>query len=105
MVGLTVRQQEVLAFIVEFRDARGFPPTVREIAADFDFAYRGASDHLRALRRKGYIEIDPNVPRGLRVIRGAFVGAAERSFRDVIAALEAPMLAKGFRRVDGVARG
>ena len=53
--GLTRRQQEVLAYIREFTDAHGVPPTVREIGARFGVTPRAAFDHLRALERKGYL--------------------------------------------------
>jgi len=52
---LTGRQQEVLAFIRQFTQRHGVPPTVREIGERFRVTPRAAFDHLRALERKGYL--------------------------------------------------
>ena len=69
MVTLTARQQEILAFIQEFMDTEGFPPTRAEIAAALGFrSVNAAEDHLKALVRKGAIEILPGVSRGIRVL-------------------------------------
>lgn len=54
---LTPRQLEILRWINVFRQARGYPPTVREIADAFGFASQtGAVCHLKALQTKGWIE-------------------------------------------------
>jgi repressor LexA len=53
---LTRRQREILDFIVRWVEERGFPPTLREIAARFRFASVNAvRDHLKALEQKGYL--------------------------------------------------
>lgn len=53
---LTPRQGEVLAFLKDFLKKRGYPPTVREIAAHFGFhGHQAAKKHLDALERKGMI--------------------------------------------------
>ncbi len=52
---LTGRQQEILAFIRQFTQRQGVPPTVREIGERFRVTPRAAFDHLRALERKGYL--------------------------------------------------
>ena len=69
MEGLTPRQREILAFVQKFSGERGFPPTMREIAAHFGIrSLNGVSDHLGALERKGYVERQPGSPRGLRLL-------------------------------------
>lgn len=75
MKSLTVRQQEVLAFVEEFWRQQGYPPTVREVAARFGIQPRAAADHLEALRRKGYLHREPGRSRGL-TLRGRLEGEA-----------------------------
>ncbi|MCL6621659.1 MAG: transcriptional repressor LexA [Syntrophobacterales bacterium] len=65
MKPLTERQRQVLAFVEEFRRTRGYPPTVREVAAHFGIQPRAAADHLEALKRKGYLHREPGRSRGL----------------------------------------
>ncbi len=65
MKPLTERQQAVLAFVEEFIARRGYPPTVREVAAHFGFQPRAAADHLAALKRKGQLHREPGRSRGL----------------------------------------
>lgn len=56
MRGVTDKQQRVLDFIAEFIAKQGMPPTVYEIADDFEVSTATAFNHLRALQRKGLIE-------------------------------------------------
>ena len=66
---LTVRQLDVLNFIIACVESRGYPPTVREICAHFGWhGTCAAVAHLRALVRKGRIAIDREMSRGIRVL-------------------------------------
>lgn len=66
---LTPRQRQILAFIIERSRASGAPPTRVEIAAAFGFrSANAAEEHLRALTRKGAIEMSPGRSRGIRVL-------------------------------------
>ncbi len=65
MKPLTERQRQVLAFVEEFCRVKGYPPTVREVAAHFAIQPRAAADHLAALKRKGYLHREPGRSRGL----------------------------------------
>ena len=66
---LTPRQRQTLDFIVERTRASGAPPTRVEIAAGFGFrSANAAEEHLRALVRKGAIEMAPGRSRGIRVV-------------------------------------
>ena len=66
---LTARQAEVLQLIADFLQTTGFPPTRAEIAAQLGFrSANAAEDHLRALERKGYIEMLPGASRGIRLL-------------------------------------
>ena len=68
MEELTPRQSEILELIREHLDATGFPPTRAEIARTLGFrSPNAAEEHLRALERKGAIEIETGASRGLRL--------------------------------------
>ena len=71
MEKLTKRQSEILELIREFLQVTGFPPTRSEIASQFGFrSANAAEEHLRALARKGYINIKPGTSRGIRLTDG-----------------------------------
>lgn len=66
---LTPRQAEILELLRTHLNETGFPPTRAEIAAHFGFSSpNAAEEHLRALERKGAIEILPGASRGLRIL-------------------------------------
>lgn len=65
---LTPRQSEILAFLRRRISEDGMPPTRAEIAAAFGFRVAAsAEEHLRALARKGAIELMPGSARGIRL--------------------------------------
>ncbi len=65
---LTARQQQILDWIRRHLETTGMPPTRAEIAAGLGFSTASsAEDHLRALARKGALEILPGSSRGLRL--------------------------------------
>ena len=69
MEELTKRQQEILAMIREFIADSGFPPTRAEICRAMGFnSPNAAEEHLRALARKGAIEMLDGASRGIRLI-------------------------------------
>jgi len=68
MIKLTARQQEVLDLIKSAIEQTGFPPTRAEIAKELGFkSPNAAEEHLKALARKGAIEMIPGASRGIRV--------------------------------------
>jgi SOS regulatory protein LexA len=68
MINLTPRQAEILAFIREYQQETGFPPTRSEIANKMGFkSPNAAEEHLRALERKHAIEMVPGTSRGIRL--------------------------------------
>ena len=68
MSELTSRQAEVLGFIRDFVEDTGMPPTRAEIAAKLGFrSANAAEEHLRALQRKGSIELIPSASRGIQL--------------------------------------
>lgn len=67
---LTPRQKQVLEFICQHIRERGYAPSHDEIRASYDGgSIRGAQVVLKNLERKGFIERDYGVKRGLRVVR------------------------------------
>jgi SOS regulatory protein LexA len=69
MEKLTPRQTEILELIREFVATTGFPPTRAEIAKRLGFrSANAAEEHLRALARKGAIELTPGSSRGIRLL-------------------------------------
>ena len=66
---LTPRQQEILDFIKNTVEVLGAPPTRAEIASAFGFASpNAAGDHLKALAKKGAINLEPGTARGIRLV-------------------------------------
>jgi repressor LexA len=65
---LTPRQRQILFLIQKIIRETGMPPTRAEIAKTLQFkSINAAEDHLRALERKGAIEIVPGASRGIRL--------------------------------------
>jgi repressor LexA len=68
MIKLTKRQQEVLDVIKNHIDETGYPPTRAEIAKTLGFrSANAAEEHLKALAKKGAIEMMAGTSRGLRI--------------------------------------
>jgi len=69
MTKLTKRQSEVLSLIKKNITSTGMPPTRAEIAQALGFrSANAAEEHLRALCKKGVIDILPGTSRGIRII-------------------------------------
>ena len=68
MDALTDRQSEILKLIRELTEVSGYPPTRAEIAERMGFrSVNAAEQHLRALEKKGAIDISSGASRGIRV--------------------------------------
>lgn len=68
MLKLTARQEQVLDVIRRHIDDSGMPPTRADIARELGFrSANAAEEHLKALARKGAIEIVPGASRGIRL--------------------------------------
>ncbi|MDD1782011.1 transcriptional repressor LexA [Enterovibrio sp. ZSDZ35] len=69
MKPLTARQQQVFDLIKAKIDDTGMPPTRAEIAKELGFrSANAAEEHLKALARKGVLEIVPGASRGIRLL-------------------------------------
>jgi len=70
MRDLTARQQQILSLIQQHIADTGFPPTRAEIATKLGFrSPNAAEEHLKALARKGMIELTSGASRGIRLRR------------------------------------
>lgn len=68
MQNLTPRQSQILLLIQNFIRDSGMPPTRAEIAEALGFrSVNAAEEHLRALERKGALELLPGTSRGIRL--------------------------------------
>jgi len=68
---LTPRQAEILELIRQYLETEGMPPTRMEICAALGFSSPNAAEsHIRALERKGAIEIIPGASRGIQLKEG-----------------------------------
>lgn len=66
---LTARQQEIFDFVKNHIVTTGMPPTRVEIAREIGFkSPNAAEEHLKALARKGYIEMLSGTSRGIRIL-------------------------------------
>jgi repressor LexA len=73
MIKLTQRQQQVLDFIKGHMQSTGMPPTRADIARSLGFkSANAAEDHLKALARKGAIEMIPGASRGIKLPEATF---------------------------------
>ena len=63
---LTTRQEQILNLIRDYIQQTGFPPTRADIASEFGFkSANAAEEHLKALAKKGAIEIIAGASRGI----------------------------------------
>lgn len=68
MIKLTARQQQILDLIKNHIDDTGYPPTRAEISQILGFrSANAAEEHLKALARKGAIEMVAGASRGIRL--------------------------------------
>ena len=68
MIKLTDRQQQVLNIVKQHIEETGYPPTRADIASQLGFkSANAAEEHLKALARKGAIEVIPGASRGIRI--------------------------------------
>jgi repressor LexA len=108
---LTPRQREILGFIAQHIEQKGFPPTRSELCSHFGFRSPNAAEsHLRALARKGAIELERGRSRGITLtyLSRALVGERDRTPLPLVGRVAAgsPLLAEqnieGEYRVDPV---
>jgi len=90
MEKLTQRQQQVLDIVRQHIDDTGYPPTRADIARKLGFkSANAAEEHLKALARKGAIEMIAGASRGIRLPESAGIPIIGR------VAAGSPILAEG----------
>lgn len=83
---LTQRQSEVLDAIVLYKEKPGFPPTMAELAGLIGCASpNAAAEHVKALKRKGYISIAPGAARGITIVKSEWDTPAVAIVRALLA--------------------
>ncbi len=61
--------REVLAWLTEHIQAKGYAPTARDICRQFEFkSTRSGTHYLQRLEYKGFIEVAPGIARGIRLL-------------------------------------
>ena len=65
---LSAKRQQIVDFILQFMEERGYPPTVRDIQGGCGISSTSVVDyHLKVLEKEGYIRRDPEVSRGIEL--------------------------------------
>lgn len=68
---LTEKQARVLDFIGHWIHEQGYPPTFQELAQELRLTEKNARDYVLILERKGYLRRQPNVARGITLLKQA----------------------------------
>ena len=86
---LTARQQEVLELLKRHLETTGMPPTRAEISRELGFkSPNAAEEHLKALARKGAIEIVAGASRGIRIVDDSAMMRKKKAYRSLVAWLQ-----------------
>lgn len=67
---LTPKQQRVLTYIRDYSRAKGYAPTMQELADAFEVSKVTVFEHIAALQRKGYLKRSRHKARSLRLNEG-----------------------------------
>ncbi|VCU69740.1 LexA repressor [Pigmentiphaga humi] len=95
MAKLTARQQQILDLIRQAIVTTGFPPTRAEIAQALGFrSPNAAEEHLKALARKGVLELSAGTSRGIRLKDPAPEAAPLQLTHPVLAQLMLPLVGR-----------
>jgi len=66
---LSAKRQQIVDFILQFMEERGYPPTVRDIQNGCGISSTSVVDyHLKVLEKEGHIRRDPEVSRGMELL-------------------------------------
>lgn len=77
---LSDRQQQVLDFLTETVNDRGYPPSVREICDAVGLSSPSTvHSHLSSLVKAGYIRRDPSKPRAIEILTETETEAPQRA--------------------------
>jgi len=97
MEKLTARQQQVYDFIVQYKEQRGYAPSLQEIADHLQVSGNlGVLRHLRALEQKGYIRRSSGSSRGI-----VLLGRASSRSLPLVGTVQAGPLSEALEDVEG----
>ena len=66
---LSAKRQQIVDFIFQFLEERGYPPTVRDIQNGCGISSTSVVDyHLKVLEKEGHLRRDPEVSRGMELL-------------------------------------
>jgi repressor LexA len=68
-MALTGKQARVLECIGQWIQEQGYPPTFQELAQELHLTEKNARDYVLILERKGYLRRQPNVARGIALLK------------------------------------
>ncbi len=95
MPKLTARQQQILDLIRQAIVRTGFPPTRAEIAQQLGFrSPNAAEEHLKALARKGVLELTAGTSRGIRIVQESPPSPALQLTLPTLAQLMLPLVGR-----------
>lgn len=82
---LTKKQMQILEFMKKELKYKGYPPSVREIAAAVNLkSTSSVHSQLEKLENKGYIRKDPTKPRAIEIVKQQQDNNIENSVEEVI---------------------
>lgn len=67
--GLTQKQANIYNAIMKYKIENGYPPTLNELGEMLNKSVGAVRHGLRILERKGYIEVEGNRSRAIKVIK------------------------------------
>ena len=66
---LSTKRKRIVDFILQFMEAKGYPPTVRDIQSGCGISSTSVVDyHLKVLEKEGHIRRDAEVSRGIELL-------------------------------------
>jgi len=69
MSQLSAKRQQIVDFLLQFMEDKGYPPTVRDIQSGCGISSTSVVDyHLKVLEKEGHIHRDPEVSRGIELL-------------------------------------
>ena len=68
---LTPRQKKVLDYIREFKEEKGYSPTLNEIANYLKKSLSTAQHYVKELKNRGFLRKSENMARGINPVEGA----------------------------------
>jgi len=94
---ITPLQRETLEEICRYIDAKGYPPTVKELSVIFGISHSSVHERINQLVRKGYLKREGRKARGLTVVKRPKDMAADLVAVAVVRTVAAgePVLAEG----------